>query len=128
MAGDASFDVVSDFDEQELRNALDQVRREVQQRYDFKGVTVDLSQAKTELVLVTDDEYRASAVKDLIEFEGDPARPLAEDLRLGQGRACRRQQGPPGDHVATRATGRSRQEAHEDDPRRVSQGEVADPG
>ena len=37
MAGEVSFDVVSDFDEQELRNALDQVRREVQQRYDFKG-------------------------------------------------------------------------------------------
>ena len=67
MAGDVSFDVVSDFDEQELRNALDQVRREVSQRYDFKGVTVDLTQAKTELVLLTDDEYRAAAVKDLIE-------------------------------------------------------------
>ena len=67
MAGDVSFDVVSDFDEQELRNALDQVRREVGQRYDFKGVTVDLTQGKDELVLVTDDEYRASAVKDLIE-------------------------------------------------------------
>ncbi|MGZ9161095.1 MAG: YajQ family cyclic di-GMP-binding protein [Candidatus Limnocylindrales bacterium] len=67
MAGDASFDVVSDFDEQELRNALDQVRREVGQRFDFKGVTVDLTQAKDELVLVTDDEHRASAVKDLIE-------------------------------------------------------------
>ena len=67
MAGDISFDVVSDFDEQELRNALDQVRREVQQRYDFKGVTVDLTQAKDELTLVTDDEYRAGAVKDLIE-------------------------------------------------------------
>jgi cyclic-di-GMP-binding protein len=67
MAGDVSFDVVSDFDEQELRNALDQVRREVGQRFDFKGVTVDLTQGKDELVLVTDDEYRASAVKDLIE-------------------------------------------------------------
>jgi cyclic-di-GMP-binding protein len=67
MAGDVSFDVVSDFDEQELRNALDQVRREVSQRYDFKGVTVDLTQTKTELVLVTDDEYRAAAIKDLIE-------------------------------------------------------------
>ena len=67
MAGDVSFDVVSDFDEQELRNALDQVRREFGQRYDFKGVTVDLTQSKDELVLVTDDEYRASAVKDLIE-------------------------------------------------------------
>ncbi len=67
MAGDVSFDVVSDFDEQELRNALDQVRREVGQRYDFKGVTVELTQAKDELVLLTDDEHRASAVKDLIE-------------------------------------------------------------
>ena len=67
MAGDVSFDVVSDFDEQELRNALDQVRREVAQRYDFKGVTVDLTQNKGELILMTDDEYRASAVKDMIE-------------------------------------------------------------
>ena len=67
MAGDISFDVVSEFDEQELRNALDQVRREVGQRYDFKGVTVDLTQAKDELTLVTDDEHRAAAVKDLIE-------------------------------------------------------------
>ena len=67
MAGEVSFDVVSDFDEQELRNALDQVRREVGQRFDFKGVTVDLSQTKDELVLITDDEHRAAAVKDLIE-------------------------------------------------------------
>ena len=67
MAGEASFDVVSDFDEQELRNALDQVRREVGQRFDFKGVTVDLTQAKDALTLLTDDEHRAAAVKDLIE-------------------------------------------------------------
>jgi uncharacterized protein YajQ (UPF0234 family) len=67
MAGDASFDVVSDFDEQELRNALDQVRREVQQRYDFKGVTVDITHGKGELTLLTDDEHRAKAVRDLVE-------------------------------------------------------------
>ena len=67
MAGDVSFDVVSDFDEQELRNALDQVRREAGQRYDFKGVTVDLTQGKDDLTLLTDDEHRASAIKDLIE-------------------------------------------------------------
>ena len=67
MAGEVSFDVVSDFDEQELRNALDQVRREVQQRYDFKGATVQLSQEKTELVLVTDDDFRARSVRDLME-------------------------------------------------------------
>lgn len=67
MAGDVSFDVVSEFDVQELRNALDQVRREVIQRYDFKGATVELEQTATELTLLTDDEFRAAAVKDLIE-------------------------------------------------------------
>ncbi len=67
MAGESSFDVVSDFDAQELRNALDQVRREVAQRFDFKGVKVDLEQGKDEVVLVTDDEFRAQAVRDLVE-------------------------------------------------------------
>ena len=67
MAGEVSFDVVSDFDRQELVNALDQVRREVGTRYDFKGVTVDLQLGKEEISLLTDDEYRAAAVKDLIE-------------------------------------------------------------
>ena len=67
MAGEITFDVVSDFDEQELRNALDQVRREVQQRYDFKGAHVDLVQEKERLVLVTDSDMRARAIRDLIE-------------------------------------------------------------
>ena len=66
-SGDVSFDVVSEFDEQELRNALDQVRREVQQRFDFKGAQVDLTQAKDELTLLTDTEFRAKAIRDLIE-------------------------------------------------------------
>jgi cyclic-di-GMP-binding protein len=67
MAGEVSFDVVSDFDEQELRNALDQVRREVQQRYDFKGAHVDLVQEKARIVLVTDSDMRAKAIRDLLE-------------------------------------------------------------
>ncbi len=67
MAGESSFDVVSDFDDQEMRNALDQVRREVQQRYDLKGATFELTQTRTELVLLTDDEFHAKAIRDLIE-------------------------------------------------------------
>ena len=64
---DSSFDVVSDFDQQELVNALDQVRREVATRYDFKGARVTLELTKTEIVLQADDEYRATAVKDLVQ-------------------------------------------------------------
>lgn len=64
---DASFDVVSDFDQQELVNALDQVRREVATRYDFKGAKVSLELGKGEITLQADDEYRAGSVKDLIQ-------------------------------------------------------------
>ena len=67
MAGDVSFDVVSDFDEQELRNALDQVRREAAQRYDLKNAHIDIEHGKGELVITTDDEFHAGVVKDLIE-------------------------------------------------------------
>lgn len=67
MAGDISFDVVSEFDTQELRNALDQVRREVAQRYDFKGAHIELTQGSDEITLVADDEFRAKAVRDMIE-------------------------------------------------------------
>lgn len=64
---DSSFDVVSDFDQQELVNALDQVRREVATRYDFKGARINLELGKTDITLQADDEYRANSVKDLIQ-------------------------------------------------------------
>jgi len=64
---DFSFDVVSDFDQQELVNALDQVRREIATRYDFKGSKSSLELGKAEVTLVADDEFRAAAVKDLVQ-------------------------------------------------------------
>jgi uncharacterized protein YajQ (UPF0234 family) len=67
MAGDISFDVVSDFDQQELVNALDQARREIATRYDFKGAKAEFELAKTEIVLRADSESRARAMRDLLE-------------------------------------------------------------
>ncbi|HEY7600454.1 MAG TPA: YajQ family cyclic di-GMP-binding protein [Candidatus Limnocylindrales bacterium] len=67
MAGDVSFDVVSDFDQQELVNALDQARREIQQRYDFKGGLATFDLEKAEIVLRSDSESRAKAMRDLLE-------------------------------------------------------------
>lgn len=67
MAADSSFDIVSDFDQQELVNALDQARREIATRYDFKGSKVAFELGKDEIVLVADDEYRAGTAKDLLE-------------------------------------------------------------
>lgn len=67
MAGESSFDLVSDFDQQELVNALDQARREIATRYDFKGSKVGYDLGKDAITLVADDEYRAGAAKDLLE-------------------------------------------------------------
>lgn len=66
MASTVSFDVVSEFDRQELVNAIDQVRREVATRYDFKGAKVSIDLAEKELVVVTDSEMRSAAIVDLV--------------------------------------------------------------
>jgi uncharacterized protein YajQ (UPF0234 family) len=66
MASTISFDVVSEFDRQELVNAIDQVRREVATRYDFKGAKVSIDLSDKELVVVTDSEMRSAAIVDLV--------------------------------------------------------------
>jgi cyclic-di-GMP-binding protein len=67
MAQDNSFDVVSDFDQQELVNALDQARREIGTRFDFKGVTADIDQEKEQLVLLTDSDMHLKAILDVLQ-------------------------------------------------------------
>src|SRR5919206_1221321 len=56
-----TFDVVSEVDLQEVRNAVDQARREVSTRYDFKdtGSTVELGEGEIRLASATDDRLRA---------------------------------------------------------------------
>ena len=66
MASSSSFDIVSEFDRQELVNALDQVRREVATRYDFKGSKVEVTLDEKSVTVVTDSEMRSAAVQDLI--------------------------------------------------------------
>ena len=82
-------------------------------RFDFKGVTVELEQSKDELTLLTDDEHRAAAIKDLIESKAIRREPVAEDLRLGQGGGGGRQQGPPEDRPAQGLARGCRQADHE---------------
>ena len=52
MAENFSFDVVSDFDRQELVNALDQVKREISQRYDLKGTDTSLDLEKDNISII----------------------------------------------------------------------------
>jgi uncharacterized protein YajQ (UPF0234 family) len=68
MSKDASFDVVSDFDQQELVNALDQTRREIASRFDLKdsGSTVEMEEEKR-IVVTTTDEFRLNNIYDILE-------------------------------------------------------------
>ena len=66
MAENFSFDVVSDFDRQELVNALDQVKREISQRYDLKGTDTSLDLEKDNIFITTNSELTLNSVIDII--------------------------------------------------------------
>jgi cyclic-di-GMP-binding protein len=69
MAAAASFDITSPVDFQEVDNALNQARKEVGQRYDFKGARADivLSQPDKTLTLVADDEFKMNALWEVVQ-------------------------------------------------------------
>ena len=66
MADNFSFDVVSDFDRQELVNALDQVKREISQRYDLKGTDTEVELEKENIVITANSELTLNSVNDII--------------------------------------------------------------
>ena len=66
MAESFSFDVVSDFDRQELVNALDQVKRESSQRYDLKGPDTSVDLDKENIFITTNSDLTLNAVNDII--------------------------------------------------------------
>ncbi|MEK7291828.1 MAG: YajQ family cyclic di-GMP-binding protein [Actinomycetota bacterium] len=62
-----SFDVVSEVDRQELRNAIDQAQRELATRFDFKNTDSSIEQAELVLTLRTSSEDRLRALRTLLE-------------------------------------------------------------
>ena len=62
---DSSFDIVSEINWQELTNAVDQAKRELGNRFDFKGSKCSLELAKEELTLVADDEMKMKQLEDI---------------------------------------------------------------
>src|SRR6266853_2849624 len=69
MADTASFDITSPVDFAEVDNALNQARKEVAQRYDFKGATAEITLNTTEktLTLLTDDEMKMNALWEMVQ-------------------------------------------------------------
>jgi cyclic-di-GMP-binding protein len=67
MAGDNSFDIACKIDMQEVTNALDQTRREIQTRYDLKGSHNEVTLEKTDVVVVAADDMKRKAVVDILQ-------------------------------------------------------------
>jgi cyclic-di-GMP-binding protein len=67
MPADYSFDVVSQFDRQELVNALDQTRRELGTRFDFKNSPFEINLEAQEIIILAENESKLSAIKDVIQ-------------------------------------------------------------
>jgi len=66
MASDSSFDIVSDFDMQELRNAVDQVKREIATRYDFKGIVAEVNLNEDDITITVPDLMKLKAIQDML--------------------------------------------------------------
>jgi uncharacterized protein YajQ (UPF0234 family) len=69
MATPASFDITSTVDLQEVDNAVNQARKEVAQRYDFKGsrAAIDLNRGENTLVLTADDDFKMNALWEILQ-------------------------------------------------------------
>ena len=67
MAAENSFDIVCKVDMQEVTNALDQARREIETRYDLKGSKNEVKLEKTEILLTVPDEMKLKAVIDILQ-------------------------------------------------------------
>ena len=65
MAGDSSFDVVSKVDPQEVDNALNQAKKEIEQRYDFKGVGASIEMSGETILMKANSPERVKAVLDV---------------------------------------------------------------
>lgn len=67
MASTSSFDIVSKFDRQELKNAVDQAQREIRTRYDLKDTKTEIELEDEQITINTASEYSLQAVKDTLE-------------------------------------------------------------
>jgi cyclic-di-GMP-binding protein len=69
VASQNSFDISTGADLQEVDNAANQARKELAQRYDFKGskASIEFDKAKAQIVLVADDDFRMKALFDMLQ-------------------------------------------------------------
>lgn len=61
-----SFDIVSEVNQQEVKNAIEQANKEITNRYDFKGSDARIEQQELELTVYADDEFKLGQVMDVL--------------------------------------------------------------
>ncbi len=68
MANKFSFDIVSEIDFQEVDNAVNQAKKELSQRYDFKGskASIEFNREEKKITLVSDDDYKLVALREML--------------------------------------------------------------
>ena len=67
MAKDCSFDVVSEVDMQEVDNAVNQAKKEIGTRYDFRGSKAEINLEGDTIKIIGDDEYKLNAIIDVLK-------------------------------------------------------------
>lgn len=79
-----SFDIVSEVDKQEVRNAVEQVNKEVGARFDFKGSDARVEQAEYQLIVFADDEFKLEQVSDILRTKLTKRSVDVRCLEIGQ--------------------------------------------
>jgi hypothetical protein len=110
MATPASFNITSGVDLQEVDNAVNQARKEVAQRYDFKGsrAAIELNKTDNTIVLTADDDFKMTALWEILQGRLVRRGVPTKNLTPGDGRARDRQipEGSEAQESAGRDSGR----------------------
>jgi uncharacterized protein YajQ (UPF0234 family) len=86
MAAQSSFDVTSTVDLQEVDNAVNQARKEVMQRYDFKGskAEIQFNRGESQITLLADDEFRMQALWEVLQTRLVRRHVPSKNVKLGE--------------------------------------------
>ncbi|QYK53822.1 MAG: YajQ family cyclic di-GMP-binding protein [Fimbriimonadaceae bacterium] len=65
-SGEFSFDIVSEVDKMEVKNAFNQAVKELANRYDFKGSAAAIEESGDDILITAEDDFRLSQVRDIL--------------------------------------------------------------
>ena len=99
MAKNSSFDIVSQLDMQELDNALNQTRKEISQRYDFRGSVAAIELVDESLKMTAEDEYKLGAILDILRQRMAKRGSALRALEPGKVQTGCERNGPPNSHL-----------------------------